>query len=377
MVQISPGTTMHATLSQPATAGEPNLVVATRHPPRVQTRVGLVLAPSASAATLMMLLTAMPNSFGMGTPLSSHRKVTKVPNSGQQDPATPCASTGTCPGHAAPTHTFPGTAVPAVEAMTTEPSPADSLSPRFKTSTPYQPDKWRSLLQIHDLCDKYGHIPFSLQYGFNAGVKYIPTTFTPCNDKSITTYHEVFQQIITREFSVARYEGPFSQQQVEDYIGPFQSSPLSIIPKPHKPGKFRIIQNFSSPYTSDQGFRSINVDITSSHFPCTWGTFDTISNTIHHLPPGSQVAVHDIAEAYRTIPIKQSQWPGTVVHISDSKFAIDKCLAFGCTSSAGVFGNLADAAVDIFRAEGIGPISKWVDDFVFFRMPTSQVNQFN
>jgi hypothetical protein len=171
-------------------------------------------------------------------------------------------------------------------------------------------------------------------------------------------YHDVFQKTIEHEFSTGRYEGPFSQQQVEDILGPFQSSPISIVPKPNKPGKYRIIQNFSSPYTSNEGPRAINADIISSDFPCTWGTFETICTTILHLPPGSQAAVRDIAEAYRTIPIKPTQWPGTVVRISQSQFAIDKCLAFGCSSSAGVYGNLADASADIFRAEGIGPISK-------------------
>jgi hypothetical protein len=190
-------------------------------------------------------------------------------------------------------------------------------------------------------------------------------------------YHDIFQQTVQQEFSKGRYEGPFSQQQVEHILGPFQTSPITIVPKPNKPGKYRIIQNFSSPYSNPEGIRAINTDIISSDFPCTWGTFETISTTILHLPPGSQAAVRDIAEAYRTIPIKPSQWPGTVVRISHSQFAIDKCLAFGCSSSAGVYGNLADASADIFRSEGIGPISKWVDDFVFFRIPTPQIPQYN
>lgn len=190
-------------------------------------------------------------------------------------------------------------------------------------------------------------------------------------------YHEMFQQSVEHEFNSGRYEGPFSQQQIESILGPFQTSPISIIPKPNKPGKFHIIQNFSSPYSNINGFRSINADILSSDFPCTWGTFEAICTTVHHLPPESQAAVQDIAEAYRTIPIKPSQWPGTVVHILQSKFAIDKCVAFGCSFSASVFGNLADAAADIFRSEGIGPVSKWVDDFIFFCVPKSQIPRYN
>ena len=99
--------------------------------------------------------------------------------------------------------------------------------------------------------------------------------------------------------------------------------------------------------------------------PLHMGTFKMICSTILHLPPGSQAAVLDVVEAYRTIPLKSSQWPGTVVCILQSEFAIDKCLAFGCSSSAGIYGNLADTSTDIFRAKGIGPVSKWVDDFHF------------
>jgi hypothetical protein len=255
--------------------------------------------------------------------------------------------------------------------------PAGTHSPEFQTRTPYRASEWHSILESNNLLNKYRHIPISLQYGFNAAIKYIDRTFIPRNNESISVYHDIFQKSVEHEFNKGRYEGPFSQQQIESILGPFQTSPLSIVPKPNKPGKYRIIQNFSSPYANAEGIRSINADIISSDFPCTWGTFETIATTILHLPPGSQAAVRDIAEAYRTIPIKPTQWPGTVVRISESQFAIDKCLAFGCSSSAGVYGNLADASADIFRSEGIGPISKWVDDFVFFRIPTFQIPQYN
>ena len=45
-------------------------------------------------------------------------------------------------------------------------------------------------------------------------------------------------------------------------------SGLSIVPKPNKPGKYFIIQNFS-PYKNNEGLWAINTDIISSDFPCT------------------------------------------------------------------------------------------------------------
>ncbi|OBZ66761.1 hypothetical protein A0H81_13225 [Grifola frondosa] len=85
------------------------------------------------------------------------------------------------------------------------------------------------------------------------------------------------------------------------------------------------------------------------------------------LPPGSQAAVRDVAEAYRNIPLDSSQWPGTVVRISeDDKFVIDTNASFGAKPNCGIYGNTDDAACDIMRSEGIGPLTKWVDDHTLF-----------
>ena len=77
---------------------------------------------------------------------------------------------------------------------------------------------------------------------------------------------------------------------LESIIGPFQSSPLSLIPKPAKPDTLRVIHNFSYPYPPAL-YKSINQDINSTLFLCTWGTFSTISFTIWNLPPGSQAFI--------------------------------------------------------------------------------------
>ena len=116
----------------------------------------------------------------------------------------------------------------------------------------------------------------------------------------------------------------------------------------------------------------------SDTFPCTWGTFATICTIIDTLPPGSQGACRDIAEAYRTIPLAPDQWPGIVVQLDKpGEFAINKCNSFGSATAGGLFGLFADALADICRAEGIGPTSKWVDDQVFFRILQGHMDEYN
>jgi len=46
----------------------------------------------------------------------------------------------------------------------------------------------------------------------------------------------------------------------------------------------------------------------------------------------------------------------------DGKIYNDRALAFGMTSSTGVFGSIADMLVALYCVAGFGPIKKWVDD---------------
>ena len=143
-------------------------------------------------------------------------------------------------------------------------------------------------------------------------------------------------------------------------------------------GKFRAVHDFSHPHTPLAETMSINTHINSNDFPCTWGTFSTVALLISRLPPGSQASVRDVAEAYRTIPAHPNQWPGLVIRLqSEDQFAVNVCNNFGLASAGGVYGMVADAGADIFRGYGIGPLAKWVDDHIFFRIPRSSLDGYN
>jgi hypothetical protein len=249
---------------------------------------------------------------------------------------------------------------------------------RLDAASPYKPDAWRSLLHAAQLHDRYSVIPHSLQYGFDAGIRPISRTFAPANKPSINQFITEFNQLIQVEFQKGRYIGPVSLEETEFLLGPFQTSPFSIIPKPGQPGKYRLIQNLSSPHSPSQAITSINSAIDSDQYPCTWGTFATICLLISRLPPGSQAAVRDVKEAYRTIPIRPEQWPGLVVRLQeDDQFAIDTCNCFGLASGGGVYGLVGDAGAQIMRFHGIAPISKWVDDHIFFRILRPHLDTYN
>jgi hypothetical protein len=45
--------------------------------------------------------------------------------------------------------------------------------------------------------------------------------------------------------------------------------------------------------------------------------------------------------------------------------------------SAGTYGHVTDAGVDLLRAEGLGPLAKWVDDHLFFRILREFMGEYN
>src|SRR6202522_564144 len=156
--------------------------------------------------------------------------------------------------------------------------------------TPYKFRAWDRLLRQHNSFAKYPGLVASLQYGFDAGIRRIYETFTPPNGPSLDTLTDIYQKIVDRELHTGHYIGPLSRREVEQLIGPFQSSPLSLVPKPGKVAKFRAVHKISYPHSPTDQFLSVNYTIDPDVYPCTWGTFRTVCFTIYNLPPESQAA---------------------------------------------------------------------------------------
>ena len=273
--------------------------------------------------------------------------------------------------------TLTGTNAPAAALGTT--ALRHALSERHKTPlTPLIASAWSLALAETGLDCKYTDIPHLIQHGFDAGIPPVQVTFTPPNNVQTPEHIAAFETIATHELNKGRWIGPCSRDTIESVIGPFQSSPISMVAKAGKPGKFRLVQNLSFPRSPQNGISSINSSIDSSLYPCYWGTFSNTCQLLWSVPPGSQGAVRDVAEAYRTIPLRPDNWPGAVVRMpGNDNFGVNICNMFGVRSGGGVYGYPADAGMDIMRAKGIGPISKWVDDHLFIRMLVDTIPAYN
>jgi hypothetical protein len=109
---------------------------------------------------------------------------------------------------------------------------------RLKPLTPYHPDAWESFLAKAGLSHKYQHIIKGLRNGFIINLPTISSTQAPPNRQSVIEFSAEFSRIVSHKFLKQRYIGPVSKLDLESLIGPFQSSPFSIIPKLGKLNKY-------------------------------------------------------------------------------------------------------------------------------------------
>jgi hypothetical protein len=320
-------------------------------------------------------LTAQPPAHGTGS--------TKLPQSASIKPSGPeLASRSALPGRERKAAIVQDTTtiISARDAALPPTEPKAALKHRqLNPLTPYKAEAWARELENAGLLPRFSKIVTGLRFGFILNFPPIVRVQAPPNKQSIATYKTEFDSIIQKELRKLRYIGPFDTPTLLSLIGPFQSSPLSIIPKPGKPGKFRLVQNFSFPHNPNPTFPnpSVNSFINATDFPTTWGKFSIVYLLISRLPADSEAATRDVSEAYRTIPLHPSQWPAAVVHISDNEFCVDTCTVFGATPSAGAYGHLADTGAEILRHKGIGPLDKWVDDHIFIRIRMEHLSEYN
>ena len=200
----------------------------------------------------------------------------------------------------------------------------------------------------------------------------IPSYFDNHSSSSIDP--DFISTYIAGEEASGRYSRAFAPEELEAIIGPFRTSPIGLTPKPNS-DKFRMIQDLSFLHNHPD-LQSVNSGIDAANFPTTWGTFDDTAKLIAALPDGCVAATFDISAAYRTTPIRPDQQNSLCVYWN-GKVWVDRAVMFGLSSSAGVFGAIADMLVAIYKAAGFSHLLKWVDDFLVIRLPGQTWTEFD
>ena len=228
-------------------------------------------------------------------------------------------------------------------------------------STPLNLSKWQSELQGHPDTRFAEFITQGIQYGFRIGFNYSLQNLKPHkkNLRSATEHPSVVDAYIQNELSqnrLAHIKDPSS-------LPWYQPSAFGVIPKRHKPGKWRLIVDLSAP----EGF-SVNDSIDKELCSISYVSVDNVAEAVLHLGQGALLAKVDVKEAFRNIPVAPEDrlllamlWKGELY--------LDKVLPFGLRSSPILFTAVADAIEWIIRKRGVQNMFHYVDDFIIVGKP--------
>ena len=151
------------------------------------------------------------------------------------------------------------------------------------------------------------------------------------------------------------------------HLGPWlslvQISPFGAIPKRHRPDKWRLIVDLSSP----QGY-SINDAIPKVLCSVSYASVDQAVAMAQSLGKGCLLAKLDMKEAYRAVPVHPSdqrllavQWRGDTY--------IDRVLPFGLCLAPKLFSALTDAMMWFLWDRGVESTLHYLDDFLLLGPP--------
>ncbi|CAD6898197.1 unnamed protein product [Tilletia controversa] len=135
--------------------------------------------------------------------------------------------------------------------------------------TPLLADGWEDALRTTHLTSTYPTIVDGIRHGFRVGMPTIEHTFAPPNHGSAEKDPATVEEKIGKEVAAGRYVGPLTRDECTPLVGgPFQSSPIALVPKAGADG-WRFIQDCSFPQ-NDPKQPSINARIDADDWPCVY-----------------------------------------------------------------------------------------------------------
>ena len=181
------------------------------------------------------------------------------------------------------------------------------------------------------------------------------------NMQSARDHPEVVSQYLAEEVAAGRVLGP-----LPDEMGSGSSwhvSRFGVIPKPHKPNKWRLIVDLSHPAGA-----SINDGIDHALCSLRYTKVEEIASAVLQLGKGTELAKADIKAAYRIVPVHPEdrhllamRWQGGI--------HVDTALPFGLRSAPKLFNAVADALEWCAKDAGVEFLWHYLDDYITVGRP--------
>jgi len=204
----------------------------------------------------------------------------------------------------------------ALEATATHAGPQS-----FKPATPLILPAWVKELATHPDKSFAAYILTGMQKGFHIGADRGRLSLRPGpgNLPSVYQHPHLIDTHIAGEVEQGRMLGP-----VPDHLSPHcHCNPIGLIPKPHQPGRWRLIVDLSAPRD-----HSVNNAIPSDVAQMHYSSVLDAAAMVRSLGPGALLAKMDLQNAYRILPVHADDHPLLAIRWKDATY-LDTALPFG------------------------------------------------
>ena len=228
--------------------------------------------------------------------------------------------------------------------------------------TPLRVEAWSWDLRHHPDEEFAQYILRGIQQGFRIGFnrQAVQCRSAKRNMLSAEQNPEVVDQYLRKEWEAGRVVGPLPR-----HLAGLQVSRFGVIPKPHQPGKWRLIVDLSYPKKA-----SVNDGIDLDLCSLVYTSVDEAVNRVLQRGRGTQLAKLNIASAYRIIPVHPHDRPLLAMGWKQ-QLLVDTALPFGLRSAPKIFNAVADALLWVMYEEGVQSALHYLDDFLFVGAPES------
>ena len=226
--------------------------------------------------------------------------------------------------------------------------------------TPVRLAVWQEALANHPDQRFASYILKGLEEGFRVGFNHREARLQQGAHNMPCSNHDVVSEYLKGELNLNRLVRLSNR---EAALAGIHCSPIGIIPKKNKPGKWRLIVDLSSPEGA-----SVNDGVNKELCSLSYTSVDVIAEKVVELGQGTLLAKMDIKQAYRMIPVHPEdryllgmRWQETVF--------VDKTLPFGLRSAPLIFSAVADALQWMMQRNGATFVDHYIDDFITVGSP--------
>ena len=161
--------------------------------------------------------------------------------------------------------------------------------------TPLDIAEWRSQLCWHPDREFCQYLIDGLTDGFRIGFNYTSHRCQAAKRNMLSAVQNpgVVEQYLKKECELGRVVGPLAAGSIPLHINRF-----GVIPKPHQPGKWRLIVDLSHP-----AGHSVNDGIEPEVCSLSYASIDDAAATVVELGRGAMLAKLDLENAYRIVPV--------------------------------------------------------------------------